>query len=228
MTELAVAWFEVLFFAFSVGGGGVWGKLRKRLFPVGYVTTLAISKRSQAELHDLQTRDSKAWSLAKLDPLTSNYYAGEDQQRITRPEYLQHRMVGWWVNDGIGKELKDSSRGLLDWHFVTWVLERTIPTEWPPLVGEVSIYFREWRVPRGERGRSLRQSSRISRPEKLDTGQINPTHNPSCFANIRFSTVLAYMCRSFLDLLYRGETEEGHEKPQDVRYPGCDPKQTLF
>jgi hypothetical protein len=50
---------------------------------------------------------------------------------------------------------------------VTWVCEWTIPTEWPPLVGEVSANFCRQRVPRGQCDGSLRPYSRISRPELL-------------------------------------------------------------
>jgi hypothetical protein len=50
---------------------------------------------------------------------------------------------------------------------MVWVRERTIPTERPPLVGEVSTNFWGSRVPRGQRDGSLRPYSRISRPEPL-------------------------------------------------------------
>jgi hypothetical protein len=50
---------------------------------------------------------------------------------------------------------------------VAWVRERTIPTERPPLVGEVSSNFCEYRVQRGQRDGSLRPYSRLSRPEPL-------------------------------------------------------------
>jgi hypothetical protein len=52
-------------------------------------------------------------------------------------------------------------------NFVAWVRERTIPTERPPLVGEVSYNFCGWRVPHGQRDGSLLPYSRISRPEPL-------------------------------------------------------------
>jgi hypothetical protein len=38
---------------------------------------------------------------------------------------------------------------------VAWVSERTIPTERPPLVGEVSANFYVWRVRRDQRDESL-------------------------------------------------------------------------
>jgi hypothetical protein len=44
---------------------------------------------------------------------------------------------------------------------------RTIPTERPPLVGEVSANFRGWRAPRIQRDRSLQPYSRISWWEPL-------------------------------------------------------------
>jgi hypothetical protein len=42
---------------------------------------------------------------------------------------------------------------------VAWVRERTIPTEWPPLVGEVSVNFLPIEVPSGQRDWSLRPYS---------------------------------------------------------------------
>jgi hypothetical protein len=57
---------------------------------------------------------------------------------------------------------------------VAWVRERTIPTERPPLVGEVSANFCEYRVPRGQHEGSLRPYSRISRPEPLLFFQVAP------------------------------------------------------
>jgi hypothetical protein len=50
---------------------------------------------------------------------------------------------------------------------VAWVCERTIPTERPPLVGEVSANLCGQRVPRGKRYGSLRSYSWFSRPEPL-------------------------------------------------------------
>jgi hypothetical protein len=48
---------------------------------------------------------------------------------------------------------------------VTWVRERTIPSERPPLVGEVRGNFCGYRVPRSQRDGSLRPCSRLSRQE---------------------------------------------------------------
>jgi hypothetical protein len=56
---------------------------------------------------------------------------------------------------------------------VAWVREWTIPTERPPLVGEVSANFCEYKVPRDQRDRSLRPYSRLSRPETLRLCPIN-------------------------------------------------------
>jgi hypothetical protein len=50
---------------------------------------------------------------------------------------------------------------------VAWVRKRTIPTERPPLVGEVSANFCGRRVSRGQRDGSIRPYSRISWPEPL-------------------------------------------------------------
>jgi hypothetical protein len=50
---------------------------------------------------------------------------------------------------------------------VAWIRERTIPTERPPLVGEVSANFCAWRVQRGQLDGFLRPYFRISRPESL-------------------------------------------------------------
>jgi hypothetical protein len=50
---------------------------------------------------------------------------------------------------------------------VALVRERTIPTERPPLVGEVSANFCGQRVSRGQRGGSLTAVISISRPEPI-------------------------------------------------------------
>jgi hypothetical protein len=50
---------------------------------------------------------------------------------------------------------------------VASVRERTIPTERPPLLGEVGTNFGGLKVPRGQRDGSLRPYSRISRPDPL-------------------------------------------------------------
>jgi hypothetical protein len=50
---------------------------------------------------------------------------------------------------------------------VSWVRERTISTERPPLVDEVSANFWGKKVPRGQRDGSLRPYSLLSRPEPL-------------------------------------------------------------
>jgi hypothetical protein len=50
---------------------------------------------------------------------------------------------------------------------VALVRKQTIPTERPPLVGGVSANFCGYRVPRGQRDRSLWPYSRISRPTRI-------------------------------------------------------------
>jgi hypothetical protein len=50
---------------------------------------------------------------------------------------------------------------------VAWVRERTIPTERPPLVCEVSANFCVYRVPHGQRNGSLRPYSPLPRPVNL-------------------------------------------------------------
>jgi hypothetical protein len=57
---------------------------------------------------------------------------------------------------------------------MVWVRERNIPTERPPLVGEVIATFGELRVPRGQRDGSLLQWSRFSRQEPLLFFQVAP------------------------------------------------------
>jgi hypothetical protein len=56
---------------------------------------------------------------------------------------------------------------------VVWVREQAIPTERPPLVGEVTANFYGQRVPRGRDG-SLRPYSRFSRQEPLLFYQVSP------------------------------------------------------
>jgi hypothetical protein len=57
---------------------------------------------------------------------------------------------------------------------MVWVRERTIPTERPPIVGEVIANLFGLRVPRGQRDGSLRPYSRFSRQEPLLFYQVAP------------------------------------------------------
>jgi hypothetical protein len=57
---------------------------------------------------------------------------------------------------------------------MVWVRKRTIPTERPPLVGEVNANFLRIEVPRGQRHGSLRPYSRFSRQEPLLFYQVAP------------------------------------------------------
>jgi hypothetical protein len=57
---------------------------------------------------------------------------------------------------------------------MVWDRERTIPTEQPPLVGEVIANFCGKRVPRGQRDGSLRLYSRFSSQETLLFYQVAP------------------------------------------------------
>jgi hypothetical protein len=57
---------------------------------------------------------------------------------------------------------------------MVWVRERTIPTERPPLVGEVTANFCGWRVPRCQRDRSLRPYFRFFWQEPLLFYQVTP------------------------------------------------------
>jgi hypothetical protein len=57
---------------------------------------------------------------------------------------------------------------------MVWVRERTIPTERPPLLGEVIANLCGLRVPRGQRDGSLRPYSRFSRQEPLLFYQVAP------------------------------------------------------
>jgi hypothetical protein len=59
-------------------------------------------------------------------------------------------------------------------HSVACVRERTIPTEQPPLVGEVSANLCGQRVPHGHRDGSLLPYSRFYRPEPLLFYQVAP------------------------------------------------------
>jgi hypothetical protein len=72
---------------------------------------------------------------------------------------------------------------------MVWVRERTIPTERPPLVGEVIANFCGYKVPRGQLG-SLRPYSRFYRQEPLFFYQVAPQlfsrgwMDPVCVANL--------------------------------------------
>jgi hypothetical protein len=57
---------------------------------------------------------------------------------------------------------------------MVWVRQRTIPTERPPLVGEVIANLCGWRMPRGQPDGFLRPYSRFSRQEPLLFYQVAP------------------------------------------------------
>jgi hypothetical protein len=62
---------------------------------------------------------------------------------------------------------------------VAWVRERTIRTEQPSLVGEVSANFWGYWVPRGQRDGSLRQYSRLSSSSTVLMSLCGPRSRPS-------------------------------------------------
>jgi hypothetical protein len=65
---------------------------------------------------------------------------------------------------------------------VASVRKRTIPTERPPLVGEVSSSFLRWRVSRDQRNGSPRPYSRISKQELL---LLFPSSSSIVFTRLR-------------------------------------------
>jgi hypothetical protein len=74
--------------------------------------------------------------------------------------------------------------------------ERTISTERPPFVGEVSANFCRYRVPRGQRDGSLRPHSRFYRPDEIVKNKILSEQRPSLKAldcsSYNFALELAY------------------------------------
>jgi hypothetical protein len=75
---------------------------------------------------------------------------------------LQH-----WNQDWLVKYFITQSQQYKKLNSLAWVRERTIPTERPPLVSEVTANFCGLRVPRDQRDGYLRPYSRISRPKSL-------------------------------------------------------------
>jgi hypothetical protein len=79
---------------------------------------------------------------------------------------------------------------------MVWVRERTIPTERPPLVGEVIANLCGYRVPLGQRDGSLRPYSRFSRQKQLlfyqvaaqlySRGWVDPVPDPLLFSFLFF------------------------------------------
>jgi hypothetical protein len=71
--------------------------------------------------------------------------------------YLRHQALTTWRMSSM----------FVDQHiFVAWLCERSIPTERPPLVGEVTTFANRG-VPHGQRDGSLRPHSRFPRPESI-------------------------------------------------------------
>jgi hypothetical protein len=92
---------------------------------------------------------------------------------VTRQNRRRCRTLHW---GGISKmaEALETVRVMVAINSMVWVRERTIPTERPPLVGEVIANFCGWRVPRGQRDGSPRPYSRFSRQEPLLFYQVAP------------------------------------------------------
>jgi hypothetical protein len=95
--------------------------------------------------------------------------------RIVQPSSQCAVIILWWghliievTKCGSVHKTKQKKNSMV------WVRERTIPTERPPLVGEVTASFCGWRVPRGQRDGSLRPYSRFSRQEPLLFYQVAP------------------------------------------------------
>jgi hypothetical protein len=81
--------------------------------------------------------------------------------------------------------LKNLMRGSKTKNPMVWVRERTIPTERPPLVGEVIASFCGKRVPRGQRdGRFSRQEPLLFyqvAPQLYSRGWVDPVPDPLLF-----------------------------------------------
>jgi hypothetical protein len=84
-----------------------------------------------------------------------------------RPYIVVQKMPGPTFLEVGSNAMSPSVYCLLLTYSVALVRKRTILTERPPLVDEVSANFCRQRVPRGQRDRSLRLYSRISRPNLL-------------------------------------------------------------
>jgi hypothetical protein len=95
---------------------------------------------------------------------------------------MQHEKYKKCIQD-INKQKQTNS--------VALVRERTIPTERPPLVGEVNDNFCVQRVSRGQRNGPPRPYSRISRPNHLLPVIIKmlPNNNQVCALFTLFTTV---------------------------------------
>jgi hypothetical protein len=116
---------------------------------------------------------SKAWYLS-VTPAAHDYCCireiGEERQK-KRGLYEDQNVGGWillkWTLGRIGVVWTDLAQARDPWRVLktklnsmVWVREWTIPTERPPLVGEVIANSWGRRVPRGQRDGSLRPYSR--------------------------------------------------------------------
>jgi hypothetical protein len=75
---------------------------------------------------------------------------------------LQRTWKSWMVLEYVDELHKSTTK-----NSVAWIRKRTIPTEWPPLLSEVSANFCGEKVPRGQCDGSLRPCSRLSRTKPL-------------------------------------------------------------
>jgi hypothetical protein len=80
----------------------------------------------------------------------------------------------WFVFENDTKYLEHNLSAIRKLNSMVWVRGRTIPTERPPLVGEVIVNFCGYTVPRGQRDGSLRLYSLFSRQEPLRFYHVAP------------------------------------------------------
>jgi hypothetical protein len=109
---------------------------------------------------------------------------------------------------------------------MVWVRERTIPTERPPLVGEVIANFCGYRVPRGQRDGSLRPYSRFSRQEPLLFYQVAPqVKTCTSWIYVQFKN----MCYNALESNMRTCNSCCHVQSKNTCFVSCiQPQETCF
>jgi hypothetical protein len=114
----------------------------------------------------LQAPRKRKWTVGSLKDETFNW-----GNIISQTRKLLHGLVCYYPNADTDSQFEilffPYAMNCYIKNSVAWVRERIIPTERPPLVGEVSANFCGWVVPRGQRDGSLRSYSRFSRPEPL-------------------------------------------------------------
>jgi hypothetical protein len=126
---------------------------------------------------------------------------------MLKSEYLESaRNARWWQLVRLTNKTNS----------VALARKRTMPTERPPFVGEVSARFCGYRVSRGHRNGSPRPYSRFYRPEILLTVSTNFEHSENNLVSMRLSFGVTNYKRVFLATRWDAESWLVSKKASEI------------